>query len=74
MSEPEFDLTPTPDEVEAVAALLESNHGDLAAEVADFFATQHSLEGDAARSWAWTSVVDCLRERERERFQHAMRF
>ena len=72
-TEPEFDLTPTPDEVEAVACLLEGNHGELAADVADFIATQHSLDGDAARSWAWTSVVDCIRERERERLRPSRR-
>ena len=67
---PEFDLTPTPDEVEAIACLLEGNHGELAANVADFIATQHSLDGDAVRSWAWTSVVDCIRERESERLRN----
>ncbi len=72
-TESEFDLTPTPDEVEAVACLLEGNHGELAADVADFIATQHSLDGDAARSWAWTSVVDCIRERERERLRPSVR-
>ena len=72
-TESEFDLTPTPDEVEAVACLLEGNHGELAADVADFIATQHSLDGDAARSWAWTSVVDCIREREREPLRTSVR-
>ncbi len=71
---PDFDLTPTPDEVESVASLLEGTHGDLAADVADFIATQHSLEGDAARSWAWTNVVDRIRERERERLHQSWHF
>lgn len=64
---PDIDITPTPHEVEQVAALLEGNHGELAADVADFIATYLSLDGDAARAWAWTSVVDCIRARERER-------
>lgn len=66
---PYIDITPTPDEVEQFAALLEGNHGGLAAEVASFIATHHSLGGDAVRAWAWTSVVDCIHERERERLR-----
>ncbi len=61
------DVTPTPDEVESVAVLLESEHGTLAVEVAEFFATQHSLEGDAGRSWAWTGVANHIRDREQKR-------
>jgi hypothetical protein len=47
--------------------LLESEHGTLAVDVAEFFATHHSLGGDAGRSWAWTGVADCIREREQNR-------
>jgi hypothetical protein len=47
------DATPTPGEVEAMVAVLEGRHGVLAAEVAEFFSTLHSLKGDAGRSWAW---------------------
>ena len=61
------DVTPTPEEVESVAALLEGEHGTLAVEVAEFFATQHSLGGDVSRSWAWTGVVERIREREQKR-------
>jgi hypothetical protein len=61
------DVTPTPDEVEAIANLLEGEHGIHAAEVAEFFATHHSLGGDAGRSWAWTGVADRIRDREQKR-------
>lgn len=67
MSTEQIDVTPTPEEVESVAALLESEHGTLAAEVAEFFATHHSLGGDAGRSWAWTGVADRIRHREKKR-------
>ena len=63
----QIDVTPTPNEVDSVAALLEGEHGLLAADVAEFFATHHSLGGDAGRSWAWTGVADCIREREQQR-------
>ncbi len=66
---PEYDVTPTPSEIEATAVLLEGEHGVFAADVAEFFATQHSLDGDAARSWAWTGVADRIRLRERERIE-----
>ncbi len=61
------DVTPTPDEVESVAALLEGEHGTLAVEVAEFFATHHSLDGDVSRSWAWTGVAARIRDREQRR-------
>ena len=61
------DVTPTPNEVESIAALLESEHGTLAADIAEFFATHHSLGGDAGRSWAWTGVADRIRDREQKR-------
>lgn len=61
------DVTPTPNEVESIASLLEGEHGALAAEVADFFATHHSIDGDAGRSWAWTGVADRIRDREQKR-------
>lgn len=63
----QIDVTPTPNEVDSVAALLESEHGMLAADVAEFFATHHSLGGDAGRSWAWTGVADRIRDREQQR-------
>lgn len=63
----QYDVTPTPDEVESIASLLEGEHGAFAAEVAEFFATQHSIGGDAGRSWAWTGVADRIRDREQKR-------
>lgn len=67
----QYDVTPTPDEVESVVALLEGEHGCLAADVAEFFATQHSIDGDAGRSWAWTGVADRIRDREMKRISAA---
>ena len=61
---PEHDVTPTPDEVDSVAVLLEGMHGVHAADVAEFFATKHSLDGDAGRSWAWNGVAERVRQRE----------
>lgn len=61
------DVTPTPDEVESMATVLEGQHGMLAVEIAEFFATHHSLSGDAGRSWAWTGVADMIRDREQKR-------
>ncbi|HET6925652.1 MAG TPA: hypothetical protein VFI48_02175, partial [Hyphomicrobiaceae bacterium] len=57
------DATPTPGEVEAMVAVLEGRHGVLAAEVAEFFSTLHSLKGDAGRSWAWAGVAELVRRR-----------
>ena len=57
------DLTPTPEEVEAMVAVLEGRHGVWAAEVAEFFSTLHSLKGDAGRSWAWAGVAELVRRR-----------
>jgi hypothetical protein len=65
------DVTPTPNEVESIASLLEGEHGTLAADVAEFFATHHSLGGDAGRSWAWTGVADRIRSREQKRITEA---
>lgn len=64
---PEEDVTPTPREVESMAALLESQHGCHAADIAEFFATLHSQRGDAGRCWAWSGVAESVRERERAR-------
>ena len=61
------DVTPTPEEVESVACLLEGEHGVLAVDIAEFFAQQHSLKGDVGRSWAWTGVAGRIREREQKR-------
>jgi len=62
-------LTPTPIEVDAMVAVLEGRHGIWAAEVAEFFATLHSLKGDAGHSWAWANVAERLRHRSQARQQ-----
>lgn len=64
---PQQDVTPTPVEVEAMACVLEERHGALAAAVAEFFSTYHSLSGDAGRCWAWAGVAEEIRDRERQR-------
>jgi len=65
------DITPTPEELESVVALLEAEHGLYAADMAEFFAAHHSLNGDAGRCWAWTGVADRIREREEQRLDSA---
>ena len=66
---PDEDATPTPRDVEFMAAPLEGRHGMFAAEVAEFFSTLHSDRGDAGRSWAWAGVAELVRQRERKRMQ-----
>jgi hypothetical protein len=66
---PDVDVTPTPREVENMALVLESRHGQFAVAVAEFFSTQHSLGGDAGRSWAWAGVAEIIRMRERDRLE-----
>ncbi len=68
---PEEDVTPTPREVEEMAAVLESRHGMHAAEVAEFFATFHSQKGDAGRTWAWQGVAERVRRRTESRLAAA---
>jgi hypothetical protein len=63
LSQLEVDMTPTPGEVEAMVCVLEGRHGTFAADVAEFFATFHSLKGDAGRSWAWAGVAELARHR-----------
>jgi hypothetical protein len=57
------DMTPAPGDLEAMVSVLESRHGTFAADVAEFFATFHSLKGDAGRSWAWAGVAELARRR-----------
>ena len=57
------EVTPTPGQVEAMVAVLESRHGAWAAEVAEFFSTAHSLKGDAGASLAWAGVAEMVRLR-----------
>ena len=64
----EEDATPTPGDVEAMAAVLEGRHGFHAVGVAEFFSTYHSIGGDAGRCWAWAGVAETIRKRERQRY------
>jgi hypothetical protein len=50
-----------------MAVVLEGRHGNHAADVAEFFASLHRLQGDAGRSQAWAGVAALVRTRERER-------
>lgn len=68
---PDEDATPTPRDVEFMAAVLEGRHGGFAADVAEFFASMHSQNGDAGRSWAWAGVAELVRRREVARLQQA---
>ena len=61
------DGTPVLGEVETMVCVLEGRHGVWAADVADFFATFHSLKGDATRSWAWAGVAEVARRRAEDR-------
>jgi hypothetical protein len=61
------DVTPTPQDVELMAMVLEGRHGRHAAEVAEFFASVHSQQGDAVRSWAWAGVARSVKRRELDR-------
>jgi hypothetical protein len=65
----DLDFTPTPRDVGAMAEILESKHGSLAAEIADFFAIYHGQKGDAGRAWAWSGVAELVRNRERVRLE-----
>lgn len=64
---PEEDATPTPGEVQNMAAVLEGRHGVHAAEVAEFFSASHAHAADAGRSWAWAAVAEAIRRRDRAR-------
>lgn len=68
---PDHDVTPTPQDVEFMAAVLEGRHGFHAASVADFFSNMHSLSGDAGRSWAWAGVAELVRQREKDRLMQS---
>lgn len=71
---PKEDPTPTPRDVEFMAAALEGRHGWLAADIAEFFATYHSQHGDAGRSWAWAGVAERVRERTVQRIEQTEAF
>ncbi len=63
------DPTPSPTDVEFMAAALEARHGLHAASVAEFFSNMHDLNGDAGRSWAWAGVAERVRQREKCRIR-----
>jgi hypothetical protein len=56
-------------EFETMASVLEARHGSHAAEVAEFFASFHTDNGDESRAGSWAGVAECVRERQRERLQ-----
>ena len=64
---PDTDATPTPKDVRFMAEVLEGRHGNLAADVAEFFSSYHGEKGDAGRAWAWSGVAELVRNRERAR-------
>lgn len=65
--DPRSEATPQHCEAELMAVVLEGRHGNHAADVAEFFASLHRLQGDAGRSQAWAGVAALVRTRERER-------
>jgi hypothetical protein len=65
----DLDFTPSPQDVGAMAEILESKHGALAAKIAEFFALYHGQKGDAGRAWAWSGVAELVRNRERARLE-----
>ena len=66
---PDEDVTPSPRDVENMACVLEGQHGSLAADVAEFFASLHAEKNDAGRTWAWAGVAESVRYRQRLRLQ-----
>ena len=67
----DLDFTPPPQDLGAMAEVLESKHGFFAAGIADFFALYHGQKGDVGRAWAWTGVAELVRSRERERIEES---
>lgn len=65
------DVTPSPRDVEFMACVLEGRHGLHAVDVAEFFSSLHSQQGDAGRSWAWAGVAETVRQREHTRMSRA---
>lgn len=61
------DLTPTPNQVEMMASVLEGRHGVHAERVASFISECNAQAGDASRSWAWAAVSERVKRRTRER-------
>ena len=65
--QPHVDATPTPAEVDMMAAVLEGRHGVHAEQVAQFLVDWNAHNGDTSRSWAWTAVTECVRKRTSQR-------
>jgi len=65
------DATPNLNQVEEMASLLESQHGALAADVADFLSTKHSIKDNTGRCWAWAGVAERVRMRTRQRIENS---
>jgi hypothetical protein len=63
----DLDFPRPPQDLGAMAEVLEGAHGSQAAGIADFFALYHGQRGDAGRAWAWTGIAELVRTRERER-------
>lgn len=62
------DPTPaTPRDLSSMVEVLEGRHGQLAANVAEFFSAMHGSNGDAGRAWAWAGVAAMVRRREKIR-------
>lgn len=70
---PDVDATPTPGEVEMMAATLEGRHGVHAEHVAQFFTDWNAHNGDASRSWAWAAVTERVRKRTGTRMGDGLR-
>ena len=68
---PDSDATPSPGEVQMMAAALEGRHGSHAEDVAQFFIDWNASHGDASRSWAWAAVAECVRQRTTRRLSGA---
>jgi hypothetical protein len=54
-------------DINTMAIILESRHGILAREMAQFFASVHARLGDAERCWAWGGVASAVEQREQSR-------
>lgn len=66
---PDEDATPSPRDVAFMAAALEGQYGQYAAQIADFFSSVHCNDGDAGRAWAWAGVAEVVRRRQRDRLE-----
>ncbi len=56
-------------DVSSMVEVLEGQHGQFAADVAEFFSCMHQVNGDAGRSWAWAGVAALVRKREQIRME-----